>query len=108
MSLRIFFHRFDHRGGRVFRREPRGVFRHLLQLCRIADQFADLSRQQIAGSSDSFSRIAAPAANENLRIARLMIVGRVGKRNQDAGSAKAASSARLAAPERAIAKSAAL
>ena len=45
--LRISFHRFHDERSRVFRREPRRIFRHALQLIWIVDQSANLLRQRI-------------------------------------------------------------
>ena len=78
-------------------------------LCRIVDQFADFSREHVAGEF-RFLEQQSPPRRER-KSPRCASDDRPPRRDTESGSPaseKAASSARLAAPERAIAKSAAL
>ena len=79
------------------------------QSARILDQFPDFSREQIAGKFRFLQQDGRLGLGKNLRHCAFDDPPpRRETESGSAGNAKAASSARLAAPERAIAKSAAL
>src|SRR5438045_9263589 len=77
IGLRISFHRFDYQPGCVFRREARGILRHLLLLVWMVDELPDLMRQGLGRHVRFVQNDRCVGAGEHFRVFRLVILGRV-------------------------------
>ncbi len=89
-------------------RKTGAILRHLLQALRIFHELANVAREQFTGEFRLLEKNCGIRFSIDFCIARLMIFRGVRIWNQNPGNEKPANSARLAAPDRATTRSAAL